>query len=195
MNDIAHAVPWPSTRPCDFEMHSWPHLFTATAIGFKRVFRPEMRCYLELGTWCGGSALVASAVLPAARIICIDAWDGRGGWQYNQDIAARSLSLCQANLWDHRHRTTLVRADTLTGLTAVHASKERPDVIYIDADHHYDAARLDITTAIALFPDALICGDDYSEPCGRAAEDVAGDRVRVIGGVFWWMEPPADSVA
>lgn len=192
MTEIANAVTWPTERPCEFEMHSWPHLFTATAEGFAKCLRRSVRCYVELGTWCGGSALLAATHMPLAHVVCIDAWDGRGGFQYNQQIATRSLSLCQANLWDYRHRVTLVRADTLTGMQAVHAAGVKPEVVYIDADHHYDPARADITTAMALFHDALICGDDYREPCGRAAEDVAGDRVRVVSGMFWWIERAGD---
>lgn len=36
-----------------------------------------------------------------------------------------------------------------------------PDVIYIDADHHYEPAKEDISTALKLFPDAVLVGDDY----------------------------------
>jgi hypothetical protein len=187
MLPIEHAVEWPTAIPCDFEMHAWPHLFTATACGFNECLTPEMQCYIELGTWCGGSALLAAMKLPLAQIVCVDAWDGRGGHQYNRQVAERSLLLCQANLWEYRHRTTLVQADTLTGLHAAHQAGVVPDVIYIDADHHYDAAKADIATAITLFTSALICGDDYNEECGRAVDDLVGDRIRTHGGMFWWI--------
>ena len=36
-----------------------------------------------------------------------------------------------------------------------------PDVIYIDADHHYEPAKEDISTALELFPQATLVGDDY----------------------------------
>ena len=33
-----------------------------------------------------------------------------------------------------------------------------PDVIYIDADHHYEAAKQDIRHSLLAFPDALCVG-------------------------------------
>ena len=169
-------------------MHTWPHLYGPVREGLSRWLSAETRVYLELGSWCGGSALVAAELAPNAQIICIDAWDGRGGFQYDPSIAARSLELFQANLWEHRWRVLAIRADTLTGMTELHIAGIRPDIVYVDADHHLLAAATDIKLALSLFPQALICGDDYNEQCGRAADVIAGKAVQNIGGKFWWIE-------
>ena len=43
-----------------------------------------------------------------------------------------------------------------------------PDVIYIDADHHYDPCLADIRASLRAFPDALCVGDDYGNYEGRS---------------------------
>lgn len=186
--EMRHTVTWPQSIPCDPEMHTWPHLYGPVREGLSQCLSPATRVYLELGSWCGGSALVAAELAPHALIICIDAWDGRGGAQYDPDLAARSLELFQANLWEHRARITMIRADTLLGMTEVHMAGIRPDVVFVDADHHLLEAATDIKLALTLFPQALICGDDYGDPCGRAADVISVGAVRNIGRKFWWIE-------
>jgi len=185
---MQHTIPWPDTIPCPPEMHTWPHLYGPVKEGIAKFLTPATQVYVELGSWCGGSAKVAAELAPNARIICIDAWDGRGGYQYDPGITARSLRLFQANLWEYRVRVTGLRADTLTGLADVYAAGIKPDVVYVDADHNALPAAADIMLALALFPRALVCGDDYNEQCGRVADAIAGPAVRNIGGKFWWIE-------
>jgi predicted O-methyltransferase YrrM len=169
-------------------MHTWSHLYGPVREGLSQHLSPATRVYLELGSWCGGSALLAAELAPHAQLICIDAWDGRGGAQYDPAIAARSLELFQANLWEHRSRVLAIQSDTLVGMTEVHIAGIRPDVVYVDADHHLLEAATDIRLALSLFPQAVICGDDYNEPCGRAADVIAGHAVQNIGRKFWWIE-------
>lgn len=40
----------------------------------------------------------------------------------------------------------------------------RRQVIYIDANHHYDPVLADIGRCAELFPEAAICGDDWDYP-------------------------------
>lgn len=185
---IPHAVEWPTKIPCEPAMHTWSHLYGPVLEGLSQCLSPATRLYLELGSWCGGSALVAAQLAPNAQLVCIDAWDGRGGDAYDPNIAVQSLALFQANLWEHRARVTAIQADTLVGLAEVYAGGIVPDVVFVDADHYFLPAAADIQVALTLFPRALVCGDDYNEPCGRVADAIAGHAVRNIGGKFWWIE-------
>jgi hypothetical protein len=53
-------------------------------------------------------------------------------------------------------------------------------VIYIDADHHYEAAKSDIKKALELFPEAILVGDDYGnyEDVRRAVHECANEFVK-----------------
>src|SRR5690606_30776246 len=65
------------------------------------------------------------------------------------------------NLWRFRDRLTPLRTDTVTGLNYLHQQGVKPQIIYIDASHHYEHVKQDISTALDLFPDAILVGDDY----------------------------------
>lgn len=56
----------------------------------------------------------------------------------------------------------------------------KPDIIYIDADHHYDAAKSDILKSLELFPDAILVGDDYGnyEDVRRAVHECANEFMK-----------------
>jgi hypothetical protein len=56
----------------------------------------------------------------------------------------------------------------------------KPDVVYIDADHHYEAAKSDIKKALELFPEALLVGDDYGnyEDVRRAVHECANEFMK-----------------
>ena len=49
-----------------------------------------------------------------------------------------------------------------------------PEVIYVDASHHYEDVLQDLSMCLARFPNARICGDDWDyPPVARAATDAA----------------------
>jgi hypothetical protein len=52
-----------------------------------------------------------------------------------------------------------------------------PDLVYIDADHGFDSVLNDFTSALDLFPKALIVGDDWNwDSVRKAVETVAASR-------------------
>lgn len=55
-----------------------------------------------------------------------------------------------------------------------------PDIIYIDADHHYQAAKNDIMRSLELFPRALLVGDDYGnyEDVRKAVHECANEFMK-----------------
>ena len=104
------------------------------------------------------------------------------------------------NMWKYRDRIidskTGQRAgivpfkmSTLTGLDRLKAIGIKPDVIYIDADHHYAPAKADIERCIQYFPDAHICGDDWDyDDVRRAATELGkkyGRKIHAEEGKCW----------
>ena len=65
------------------------------------------------------------------------------------------------------------------------------DLIYIDADHTEAGVTRDIRAAEECFPDALICGDDWSWPGVRQAVEKraadSGGRLAVEADENWWV--------
>ncbi len=53
-------------------------------------------------------------------------------------------------------------------------------MIYIDADHHYEAAKQDILKSLELFPQALLVGDDYGnyESVRNAVHECANEYLK-----------------
>jgi hypothetical protein len=64
-----------------------------------------------------------------------------------------------------------------------------PDLVYVDAEHTYDAVAAELKLARELFPHALLCGDDYDWSGVRRAVDefaaVAGLVVDRYGERGW----------
>lgn len=82
------------------------------------------------------------------------------------------LDLCG----DYRHRMVPLRMSTLDGLRVVAEHGFQPDLIYVDAEHSYEAVTADIEMSRDLFPNAVIVGDDYDWPGIAAAVVEAGQR-------------------
>ena len=51
--------------------------------------------------------------------------------------------------------------DTVAGVDWCKKRGVVPDLIYIDADHHYKAVKRDLCACLNAFPDATLVGDDY----------------------------------
>jgi hypothetical protein len=64
-----------------------------------------------------------------------------------------------------------------------------PDLIYVDANHHYQPVLDDVSLCVELFPDALIVGDDWHyEEVQRAVKEVAAkhDKELYVHGSNCW---------
>lgn len=62
-----------------------------------------------------------------------------------------------------------MKMDSAEALRLLKDAGVEPDLIYIDASHHYDFVVKDVTTALDLFPKSLIVGDDWDNLDVRAA--------------------------
>ena len=134
---------------------------------------------LELGSWYGASTeYLAQNAPPGAKIYAVDFWDNRfivqdQGDHYHDGGTKEGSKVMRmldrhdlydtflANLWRYRDTVVPLRMSTLDGVQWLKERNIVPDVIYIDADHHYEAALQDIRHSLLAFPGALCVGDDY----------------------------------
>lgn len=97
------------------------------------------------------------------------------------------------NAWEKRHRVLPMKMTTERGVALLVEVLGKhgiaPDLVYVDADHHYGPARRDIEACVKAFPKAHIVGDDYDyEEVKKAAHDIAVDhklKVHAEGGKCW----------
>jgi hypothetical protein len=124
-------------------------------------FGGSTRKFLELGAW----------------VVSVDPWpDSYRGSSFPEIqplLGAKSamydlfLSFC----WPYREQLVAVRERSPEGPLAVRDAGVEVDLVYIDGDHRYDAVVRDLAVAHALFPSALVAGDDWlHEPTHKKYE-------------------------
>jgi len=113
--------------------------------------RADIDEYLELGSWEGQSAVLAAWLFPKARITAVD-------WFANEDAEANF----DRNTEHFAERLDKVAGTTWDVLSRLHAEDRRFDVIYIDADHRFDAVLLDTIWSWSLLRvGGYLIWDDY----------------------------------
>lgn len=176
----------------------------------------DMHCIIELGSWLGRSTKFICDKAPSALVFAADIWSNQ--YFLSDDHYDKSDTRFAAilekpiydqflcNLATHRYRTdnTIsteeetrgvgiglipMQMRSLDAIKILHELKIEPDLIYIDASHHYDYVVDDVTTCMDYFPNAIIVGDDWDNTeVKRAVLDVAKDRkksIQVEGGSCW----------
>lgn len=82
-----------------------------------------------------------------------------------------------------------MKMDTMEALKILHSMGVQPDLIYIDASHHYDFVVNEVNACLDFFPNAILVGDDWDNKDVRnAVEDVAKVRkqsIYVQGNTCW----------
>lgn len=163
MDKLRQLYPWPQDKP-DLESinHGWfynPQKIQA----LKSIIKPDYQVLLEIGAWLGQSTRVLLDANPDAHVISIDHWKGsqeHSGFRYT--FLPVLFETFLVNCWDFRDRLVPVRETSLNGLEIVAECNVQPDLILVDASHEYQDVLKDIETSHRLFPNAIICGDDYN---------------------------------
>ncbi len=164
---------WPAQQPEDADPgqeQGW--LGNGTEAMLARSLSPNTHVVLELGAWLGLSTRFIADHAPAATVISVDHW--RGSPEHHtqerfQKLLPKLYETFQARCWNHRQRIVPLRMSTLDGLRTVAESGVKPDFIYVDAEHSYEAVTAELTLARQLFPRAALGGDDYDWSGVRAA--------------------------
>jgi predicted O-methyltransferase YrrM len=123
----------------------------------------------EIGSFKGMSAYYMCKNSDA-HIYCIDHWKGSPEHKtmgINTDYLYETFI---DNMEDYIDRITPIRKSSHMGLRELKKLCD-VDMIFIDGDHSYTGATHDISLAIELFPNAVICGDDYTLGGVRKAVD------------------------
>ncbi len=161
------------------------------------LLKPETKVVLELGSWLGKSTRFIASRAPKATVFAVDHWQGSAEHHAMPDCQGMLPTLYDTflkNCWMFRTRIVPLRMDTISGMKLIHQHKVEPDIIFIDAGHDYISARADLSHALSLFPNAILCGDDFLWPgVGQTVREHAhaGIMKAFVKGNVWWKENPA----
>jgi capsular polysaccharide biosynthesis protein len=133
---------------------------------FKKLLKDvDAPVIVEVGSWFGKNVIELSQVFPKAIIISIDTWEGGIEHQEGQTAYEPELSFLYEqfirNIWGIKDRVIPIKSLSWKGLEIVKEFHIEPDLIYIDAGHIFECVSKDVETACKLFPNSIICGDDY----------------------------------
>ncbi len=162
---FAETHPWPEERPEDAapgQEQGW--LGVGSEMMLAGSLSAKAKLVVELGSWLGLSTRFIADHAPRATVVSIDTWEGSPEHKTQerfQKLLPRLFETFQARCWDYRERVVPLRTNSLDGLRRVAEAGLNPDLVYIDAEHTYEAVSAELKLARELFPHALLCGDDY----------------------------------
>lgn len=150
----------------------------------------ESRVVVEVGSYKGRSTRALADHCPGV-VYAVDPWDN---YANDDGTTAKWIDLkaawpqFYANLRDHIdsgklivHQGVLSTAPGLYGL--------KPDMIFIDGDHRYEAVMEDIRVAQRVIrPGGLLCGHDYkhnSWPGVKRAVDEVFQAISLCRSIWW----------
>lgn len=193
---------WPDNKPdLAFDNHGWFAKRTRQALTCALYMNRDTPYILELGSYLGLSTRYILNMHPAT-VVAVDLWPSEDE-RFEKDAALNQHSeekpdLYQAflsNCWGYRDRLFPMRGDTITEMTKIARMGLDIGVVYVDAGHDYNSAYHDIVTALRLFPDATIVGDDFGKANAGVkkavrAADKEYDRELVVVGDWGWLFLP-----
>lgn len=142
---------------------------------------------VEIGTYLGASTR-AMLDNSQARIWCIDSWCGGLDTSHGLVPSGKDFRLFLKHIQDIRDRIVILKmySRDAAGLLPNGCF----DMVYIDADHSYDAVRFDILHYASLVkPGGLLCGHDYDElprpGLVRAVKELI-TTPQEAGQLIWW---------
>lgn len=154
---------------------------------------------IEIGSWKGRSTKALAH--PDAVVWAVDTWQG-----VPDDPTQHKLYVDTESAWgdfrEHlapeidRGHVVPMRMDRLKALRIL-ADQYGPTfgMIFIDADHRYEAVHADITAALPMLrPGGILCGHDYHWPGPRkAVDELLPDATR--GPASLWSYTPCPTPA
>jgi predicted O-methyltransferase YrrM len=136
---------------------------------------------VEVGTHCGASAIPIAKCLKqwGGRLTCVDVWLGQDNFnECVQNMRTEGVA----------HFVKLV-----VGYSSDVAQmwNEPIDFLYIDADHSYEAVRVDLNAWWPhLIKGGLICGDDYDDPVSPGVKRAWDEFEKDQAQKFYTYETP-----
>jgi predicted O-methyltransferase YrrM len=144
----------------------------------------EDKRVLEVGSAYGFSAITMALV--AASVVAVDPHAG------GDDAEADSFDVMTANLQQTgmQDKVVIRRGRSQDELPKLFKAGERFDLIFIDGDHSFQAARKDLLNALMLLaPGGVLAVHDYGEQSTpdvpRAVDDVFPDGPHRLTDSLW----------
>ena len=165
LHDLKNDFPYPDKPDYDIDLNVYPVWFRRChADFFNRHIKKDAKLIVELGTWIGSSTKWFCNNTDAS-VICVDHWQGSAEHykKFTQKQLDELYDAFALSNWDHRNQITPVRMDSVSGMVKIseYGINNDVDVVYIDASHNYEDVIVDLEMAYALFPNAIIIGDDF----------------------------------
>jgi hypothetical protein len=165
----------------------------------KQMRQPELRI-LEVGSWLGSTAMAMADASTMARVHCVDTWEGSP-----TDMTGEMAELAHKEdgedaVYQEFLRRIGERKDKTIfpwkGTSEENAKKhwDQFDIIFIDAEHTYEALKAQILEWWPhLKDDGVMCGHDFSvqgyDGVGQAVHELFGEGFDTFGwhpqGCLW----------
>ncbi len=189
--------PYNSVELLPFEPHGWYRWASIIEDWFK-ILKPKV--VIEVGCWFGKSTRhMASLLEPGGVVYAVDHWLGSPEHQPGEIFWTPKLACLYEQFLSNVIHARLTDKIIPVRMASLEGSKYlahiRPDFIYIDANHSYEAVYADIAAWFPLVKGhGVICGDDYLDGEGltikRAVDQFAADNQLTVHnlGSFWYYE-------
>ena len=155
----------------------------------------------EVGSWLGnGSTQVFLKELESfsgAELFCVDTWQGNPNVQRHLDIITQYdvYGTFLKNVAANASRAKLTPLRTESIAAAATFADQSLDLVFIDADHSYEATKADIAAwRSKVRPDGILCGHDCELRVTAANQKVfvanaAKDTIEMDDGPFRHIHP------
>lgn len=156
----------------------------------------EINVVIEVGSWMGGGSTKHFAQLLKKRkgvLYAVDTWLGSttqqvGEVHYQQELH-QAYDHFRSNMihWGYQETVIPCKMTSLEG--SEYLKSVKPDLIYVDAEHTFEAVLEDLQVWYPLLNDhGILCGDDWSWTSVKAAVEVFAEQKNLdieSCGNFW----------
>ena len=166
------------------------HIFMIATLGYLKSYKNDLPRILEIGSWFGASTLSWAQGLEKyfdskGSIDCVDAWQPFFDIKNheNEDYVYEMEQLLEKDvvfkIFQHNINTIKKFTDvqffrTLSDNFFEQNKGNLYDIIFIDADHTYNAVSKDIRNSISMIEDGgIICGDDLNLQLNEVDKKIA----------------------
>ena len=177
-NDHSMPNPWASEPLVQAFMHGW--FGSDNKAVLNSAFAHEPKVILELGAWYGKSTQFMLDGCQTARVYSVDIWDDELWWiQEDRQLKAMVTEhpvyeTFLANFWMYRDRLYPMKMHSLDAIPLLSSYGVPVDCVYLDSGHFYEETKQEVAAVKKHFPNAFVCGDDYSrDDCRKALNEIS----------------------
>ena len=168
--------------------------------GYRKQPQQDELRILEVGSWLGTTAMAMADATSMARVFCVDTWEGSPSDLTSKMAQAAIEEEGEGAVFNRFKANVGHRLDKsifpFPGTSAENAKKhwEQFDIIFIDAEHTYEALKAQILEWWPhLKDDGVMCGHDFMvhgyDGVGIAIHELFGEKHKAFGfapqGCMW----------